>query len=134
MVNYLFLVIIFLFMAIEVVSAYKFFRFKKIKLGIFSTVYFLITLILTLSYFSTRNVLTENELESIINGISEFNLFAILVMLLNIGMIVISTISYVKVMQWGRSNKVEKKKKKWWILKVNARDKISDINRQVITR
>ncbi len=112
MVNYLFLVIIFLFMAIEVVSAYKFFRFKKIKLGIFSTFYFLITLILTLSYFSTRNVLIENELESLINGISEFNLFAILVMLLNIGMIVISTISYVKVMQWGRSNKVEKKKKK----------------------
>ena len=55
--NYLFLVIIFLFMAIEVVSAYKFFRFKKIKLGIFSAIYFLVTLILTLSYFGTRDVL-----------------------------------------------------------------------------
>ena len=124
MVNYLFLVIIFLFMAIEVVSAYKFFRFKKIKLGIFSTFYFLITLILTLSYFSTRNVLIENELESLINGISEFNLFAILVMLLNIGMIVISTISYVKVMQWGRSNKVEKKKEKKLISKLNFSKKL----------
>ena len=40
MVNYIFLVIIFLFMAIEVASAYKFFRFKKIKLGLFSLVYF----------------------------------------------------------------------------------------------
>ena len=40
--NYLFLVIIFLFMAIEVVNAYKFFRLKKNKLGIFSTLYFLI--------------------------------------------------------------------------------------------
>ena len=110
--NYLFLVIIFLFMAIEVVSAYKFFRLKKVKLGIFSTVYFLVTIILTLTYFSSRNVLTENEFESLINGISNFNLFAILVMLLNIGMIIISTISYVKVIQLGRTKKDEKKSNK----------------------
>ena len=108
--NYLFLVIIFLFMAIEGVSAYKFFRLKRIKIGIFSTIYFLITLILTLSYFSTRNILTENEIESLINGISEANIFAILVMLLNIGMIIISTISYVKVIQWGRAKKKDKTK------------------------
>ena len=109
MVNYLFLVIIFLFMAIEVVSAYKFFRFKKIKLGIFSTVYFLITLILTLSYFSSRDVVVENELESLINGLTNFNLFAILVLILNIGMIVISIISYIKVMGWSRELKNNKK-------------------------
>ena len=105
MVNYLFLVIIFLFMAIEVVSAYKFFRLKKIKLGIFSTIYFLITLILTLSYFSSRDVLVENELESLINGITDINLFAILVLILNISMIVISIISYVKVMKLSRELK-----------------------------
>ena len=40
MSNYIFLVIIFLFMAIEATSAYKFFRLKKIKIGIFSTIYF----------------------------------------------------------------------------------------------
>ena len=102
MVNYLFLVIIFLFMAIEAVSTYKFFRLKKIKLGIFSLVYFLVTLILTLSCFSSRDVLVENEVESLINGITNFNLFAILVFILNIGMIVISIISYVKVMRWSR--------------------------------
>ena len=93
MVNYLFLVIIFLFMAIEAVSTYKFFRLKKIKLGIFSLVYFLVTLILTLSCFSSRDVLVENEVESLINGITNFNLFAILVFILNIGMIVISIIN-----------------------------------------
>lgn len=103
--NYLFLVIIFLFMAIEVVSAYKFFRLKKIKLGIFSTIYFLITLILTLSYFGSRNVAVENELESLINGITDINLFAILVLILNISMIVISIISYVKVMKLSRELK-----------------------------
>ena len=107
--NYLFLVIIFLFMAIEVVSAYKFFRLKKIKLGIFSTLYFLITLILTLSYFSSRDVVVENELESLINGITDINLFAILILVLNIGMIVISIISYVKVMGWSRELKNNKK-------------------------
>ena len=107
--NYLFLVIIFLFMAIEVVSAYKFFRLKKIKLGIFSTLYFLITLILTLSYFSSRDVVVENELESLINGLTNFNLFAILVFILNIGMIVISIISYIKVMGWSRELKNNKK-------------------------
>lgn len=109
MVNYLFLVIIFLFMAIEVVSTYKFFRLKKIKLGIFSLVYFLVTLILTLSCFSSRDVLVENEVESLINGITNFNLFAILVFILNIGMIVISIISYVKVMRWSRTLKNDKK-------------------------
>ncbi len=107
--NYLFLVIIFIFMAIEVVSAYKFFRLKKIKLGIFSTLYFLITLILTLSYFSSRDVVVENELESLINGLTNFNLFAILVLILNIGMIVISIISYIKVMGWSRELKNNKK-------------------------
>ena len=107
--NYLFLVIIFIFMAIEVVSAYKFFRLEKIKLGIFSTLYFLITLILTLSYFSSRDVVVENELESLINGLTNFNLFAILVLILNIGMIVISIISYIKVMGWSRELKNNKK-------------------------
>ena len=107
--NYLFLVIIFLFMAIEVVSAYKFFRLKKIKLGIFSTIYFLITLILTLSYFGSRNVAVENELESLINGITDINLFAIIILVLNIGMIVISIISYVKVMKLSRELKKDKK-------------------------
>ena len=96
-------------MAIEVVSAYKFFRLKKIKLGIFSTLYFLITLILTLSYFSSRDVVVENELESLINGLTNFNLFAILVLIRNIGMIVISIISYIKVMGWSRELKNNKK-------------------------
>ena len=95
MSNYIFLVIIFLFMAIEATSAYKFFRLKKIKIGIFSTIYFLITLILTLSYFKSRNITVENELESLINGITDFNLFAIIILILNISMIIISTISYV---------------------------------------
>ncbi len=107
--NYLFLVVIFLFMAIEAVCAYKFFRFKKIKLGIFSTIYFLITLILTLSFFGSRDVVVENEVESLINGITDINLFAILILILNIGMIVISTISYVKVMKLSRELKNNKK-------------------------
>ncbi len=102
MINLIFLIIIFLFMAIEAVCAYKFFRVKNIKLGIFSTIYFLITLILTLSYFFSRNVLVENEVESLINGITNFNLFAILVFILNIGMIVVSIVSYVKVMRLSR--------------------------------
>ena len=106
--NYLFLVIIFLFMAIEGVSAYKFFRLKKIKLGIFSTIYFLVTLVLTLSYFSTRDVLVENELESLINGIADFNLFAVLVLILNVSMVIVSTISYIKVMRWSRKLKNNK--------------------------
>lgn len=96
MINFIFLVIIFLFMAIEIVCAYKFFRLKKIIYGILSTIYFLITLILTLSYFSIRDVTIENELESLIRGLTQFNLFAILILLLNIGIIVISIISIIK--------------------------------------
>lgn len=107
--NYLFLVIIFLFMAIEAVCSYKFFRLKKIKWGIFSLVYFLVTLILTLSYFSSRDVLVEDEFTSLINGLSDFNLFAILVLILNVTMIIISVFSYVKVLAWGRENKSSKK-------------------------
>ena len=107
--NYLFLVIIFLFMAIEAVCSYKFFRLKKIKWGLFSLVYFLVTLILTLSYFSSRDVLVEDEFTSLINGLSDFNLFAILVLILNVAMIIISVFSYVKVLAWGRENKSSKK-------------------------
>lgn len=92
-------------MSIEVVSTYKFFRLKKIKLGIFSTIYFLITIILTLSFFFSRNVLVENELERLINGIININIFAILILLLNLGMIIISTISYIKVIKWSRELK-----------------------------
>ena len=109
MVNYIFLVIIFLFMAIEVASSYKFFRFKKIKLGVFSLVYFLLTIILTLYFFSTRDVLVEDELTSLINGITSFNPLAILVLILNISMIIISTISYVKVISWSREVRKDKK-------------------------
>ena len=100
--NYLFLVIIFLFMAIEAVCTYKFFRLKKIKWGIFSLVYFLVTLILTLSYFSSRDVLVEDEFTSLINGLSDFNLFAILVLILNVAMIIISVFSYVKLIETDR--------------------------------
>ena len=107
--NYLFLVVIFLFMAIEAVCAYKFFRLKKIKLGVFSTIYFLITLILTLSYFGSRDVVTENEVESLINGLTSFNVFAILILILNISMVIVSTISYVKVMGWSRESRNAKK-------------------------
>ncbi len=105
MINLIFLVIIFLFMAIEVVCAYKFFRIKNIKLGFFSAIYFILTLILTLNYFSIRDVATENELESIINGLTDFNIMAILVLLLNIAMIVISIISILKLSK----SKIKKK-------------------------
>ena len=97
MINLIFLVIIFLFMAVEIVCAYKFFRVKDINLGIFSTIYLLLTLVLTLSYFFNRSaVIYETELDSIINGISNLNILAILVLLLNIGMIIISIISIIK--------------------------------------
>ena len=105
MINLIFLVIIFLFMAIEAVCAYKFFRVKDIKLGIFSTIYFLLTLILTLNYFFNRDVTKFNELDSVINGISNFNIIAILVLLLNIGMIVISILSVIKL---GKTKSVKK--------------------------
>ena len=109
--NYIFLVLIFLFLAIEAVCIYKFFRLKKWKVGIISLLYFLLTLILTLSYFSTRNAVTEDELTSLIRGLSDFNLFAILILILNIGMIISSVISYVKVIT------MEKNLRKW-VLKI----------------
>lgn len=102
MYNYLFLVLIFLFISIEIICSYKFFRLKRKGLGVVTALYSLFTLILTLSYFSSRNILTENELQSLINGLSDFNLFAILILILNILMIIISIISYIKVMKWSR--------------------------------
>ncbi len=105
MINLIFLVIIFLFMAVEVVCAYKFFRVKNIKLGIFSIIYFLLTLILTLNYFFNRDVTKFNELDSVINGISNFNIMAILVLLLNIGIIIISIVSIIKL----SNSKIKKK-------------------------
>lgn len=102
MLSYLFLVIIFLFIAIQGVSFYKYFRLKKIKLAIFTMIYFIITLILTAIYFSTRNVITTDELTHLINGIKTYNIYAIIVVIINIGNIIIATINYIKVLKYSK--------------------------------
>ena len=47
----------------------------------------------------------EDEITSIINGIKDINFFTIFILILNIGMIIISIISYIKVISLERIRK-----------------------------
>ena len=106
MANYLFLVVIFLFAAIGLASVYKFFKFNKFKVAVIYLIYLLLTLILTITYFNLRDSLSFDELSCFLNGLKELNVFAILILILNLGVMISSIISYVKVIGLEKNKKM----------------------------
>lgn len=111
MANYLFLVVIFLFAAIGLASVYKFFKFNKFKVAVIYLIYLLLTLILTITYFNLRDSLSLDELSYFINGLKKLNGFAILILILNLGVIISSIISYVKVINLEKIKKTKENTK-----------------------
>ncbi|HIS38973.1 MAG TPA: hypothetical protein IAB45_05635 [Candidatus Onthousia faecavium] len=97
--NFIFLVIIFLFIAIGLVATYKFFKYKLFKMATIYLIYLILSLTLTLIYFNTRESLQvdTSELTYLLNGIKDLNIFAIIASLLILGTIVTGVLSYVKV-------------------------------------
>ena len=114
MANFLFLVIIFLFIAIGLVATYKFFRYKLFKPAIIYLIYLIISLTLTLTYFSSRDSLQvdTSELTYLLNGIKDLNIFAIIIGILILGTIVAGIFSYIKVISLESKRRGNKSKEK----------------------
>ena len=104
MLNFLYLIVLFLFFAILFVSTYKFFRYKRWSLAIPSLIFFLGSLFLTLLFNFTR--LYEEELESLIKSFTDFNWFGIVVSILQIALIFISIICYLNVIKIERESRL----------------------------
>ncbi len=95
--NYLFLVLLFLFYAINFVSIYKFFRHHQWSCAIFLLLGTLLTFILTLGFFFTRNAAIENEITHLLSLLERGNFSALLVLFLNMALLITGVISYSKV-------------------------------------
>lgn len=97
MLNYLFLVIFFLSLAINLISIIKYFKFKNNKLGIFNIFIFIITIAITFTTFFHRNALKEDELTSILEGIKSGHILSIITLIIIILTFIISIYNYIKV-------------------------------------
>lgn len=112
--NFIFLVIIFLFIAIGLVATYKFFKYKLFKTATIYLIYLILSLTLTLIYFNTRDSLQvdTSELIYLLNGLKDLNIFAIITGLLILGTIVTGVLSYVKVISLESKKRGNKSKEK----------------------
>lgn len=103
MVNFIYLVILCLLVAIVCVSCYKFFRAKKWKEAIGSLIYILLVVITSIIFFNERlNVL---EFEYLINSLKNGNIFGIIVLILQILLVIVTVISYGEVIKITKSKK-----------------------------
>ena len=111
MLNYLYLILLCLFLSILLISVFKFFKERKWELAISSLLYILLTCILTYLVFFTRNALEENEVERLFALIKDGNVLAILTFLLHIGLIVFAVLSYIKVIEINKEKRKPRRKK-----------------------
>lgn len=107
MVNYLFLVIFFLSLAINLISIIKYFKFENNKLGISNIFIFIITVTITFTTFFHRNALKEDELTSILTGIKSGNILSIITLIIVILTFIISIYNYIKVRSFSNKKEVE---------------------------
>lgn len=97
MFNFIYLVVLCLLVAIIFVSCYKFLRFKKYSLAIGSFAYSLITIITTLIFFEGR--LKSSEVEYLISSLQAGNIFAIIVLLLQLVLCFVTVFDYYQVLK-----------------------------------
>lgn len=97
MFNFIYLVVLCLLVAIIFVSCYKFLRFKKCSLAIGSFAYSLITIITTLIFFEGR--LKSSEVEYLISSLQVGNIFAIIVLLLQLVLCFVTVFDYYQVLK-----------------------------------
>lgn len=103
MINFIYLVILCLLVAIVCVSCYKFFRARRWKKAISSLIYILLVVITSTIFFNGRlNVL---EFDYLINSLKTGNIFGIIVLILQILLVIVTVISYGEVIKLTRSKK-----------------------------
>ena len=112
MLNFIYLVVLCLFISIMIMSSYKYLRRKKWIISSFSILYILLVMLFSYFIFFTRNALNETELERMFHLIKNGNIFAIITFLFQIGLIVFGVFNYIKVTQMEKENIRKKRIKK----------------------
>lgn len=103
MVNFIYLVVLCLLVAIVCVSCYKFFRAKRWKEAISSLIYILLVVITSIIFFGGRlNVL---EFDYLINSLKTGNIFGIIVLILQILLVVSAIFNYYQIIKISKNRR-----------------------------
>ena len=103
MVNFIYLVVLCLLVAIVCVSCYKFFRAKRWKEPISSLIYILLVVITSIIFFSGR--LTALEFDYLINSLKTGNIFGIIVLILQILLVVSAIFNYYQIIKISKNRR-----------------------------
>ena len=97
MVNFIYLVVLCLLVAIVCVSCYKFFRAKRWKEAISSLIYILLVVIISIIFFSGR--LTALEFDYLINSLKTGSIFGVIVLILQVLLVVSAIFNYYQIIK-----------------------------------
>ena len=97
MVNFIYLVVLCLLVAIVCVSCYKFFRAKRWKEAISSLIYILLVVITSIIFFNGR--LTVLEFDYLINSLKTGSIFGVIVLILQILLVVSAIFNYYQIIK-----------------------------------
>lgn len=103
MVNFIYLVVLCLLVAIVCVSCYKFFRAKRWKEAISSLIYLLLVVITSIIFFNRR--LTVLEFDYLINSLKTGNIFGIIVLILQILLVVSAIFNYYQIIKISKNRR-----------------------------
>ncbi len=103
MVNFIYLVVLCLLVAIVCVSCYKFFRAKRWREAISSLIYILLVVITSIIFFSGR--LTVLEFDYLINSLKTGNIFGIIVLILQILLVVSAIFNYYQIIKISKNRR-----------------------------
>lgn len=103
MVNFIYLVVLCLLVAIVCVSCYKFFRVKRWKEAISSLIYILLVVITSIIFFNRR--LTVLEFDYLINSLKTGNIFGIIVLILQILLVVSAIFNYYQIIKISKNRR-----------------------------
>lgn len=103
MVNFIYLVVLCLLVAIVCVSCYKFFRAKRWKEAISSLIYILLVVITSIIFFNRR--LTVLEFDYLINSLKTGNIFGIIVLILQILLVVSAIFNYYQIIKISKNRR-----------------------------
>ena len=97
MVNFIYLVVLCLLVAIVCVSCYKFFRAKRWREAISSLIYILLVVITSIIFFSGR--LTALEFDYLINSLKTGSIFGVIVLILQVLLVVSAIFNYYQIIK-----------------------------------
>lgn len=97
MVNFIYLIVLCLLVAIVCVSCYKFFRAKRWRKAISSLIYILLVVITSIIFFSGR--LSTLEFDYLINSLKTGSIFGVIVLILQVLLVVSAIFNYYQIIK-----------------------------------